>query len=443
MQANQIEQVNRVMSSLLRFEKRLRTAESAEQLRIVAVNELITLVSYEQALMGSPTTGPKQLSGLSEIDINVPYVDWAKKLLKQLKETTKPRYLTSNDVSDKLRSGWQEWLPTCLAVVPVMAPSGNSETEFLLLARAQPFSEAEKKLLSEIADLLGFHLGLHRRRRIFTAPKLRWLASAYFWAPALLAATLVIPVKLSVLAQAEIVAKDPAVIRAPLDGVVSQVFVKPNQTVAEGELILKFDARALEGEKAVAQSRLETAQASYRQMAQKALFEGDTQGQLVVLQADIEAARLEIERLNELLSRTEVRASMPGQMVMQSSQDWIGRPVALGERLMQIADVERVAVRGWLSPSDQVPIAEGSPVTLFSNALPDAELVGNLNSIGYQVQERADGSFAFPIDADLDLSSTLPPIGSKGTLRLEGETVSLAYLLIRRPLALMRQWLGL
>ena len=44
-----------------------------------------------------------------------------------------------------------------------------------------------------------------------------------------------IPVRLSVLAPGELVAAQPAVLRAPLDGVVAQIHVQPNQIVKQGQ----------------------------------------------------------------------------------------------------------------------------------------------------------------------------------------------------------------
>ena len=55
------------------------------------------------------------------------------------------------------------------------------------------------------------------------------------WAACALLAAGAIPVRLSVLAPGELVAAQPAVLRAPLDGVVAQIHVQPNQIVKQGQ----------------------------------------------------------------------------------------------------------------------------------------------------------------------------------------------------------------
>jgi len=435
MEAKHLEQSNRLMGVLLRLEARVRTAESAEAIRFIAVNETLGLVSYEQAVIGSAKGGVLRLSGLSDPDLNAPYVSWLNRLLRHLGPPNEPLYLTAADLPKKLAAEWSDWLPAQLAALPIGA-------EWLLCARAQPFSEAERTFLTQWYGILGFHLAV-KRRKSFQMPEIpQLLLSPLLWGLVGLLATVLIPVKMSVLAPAEVVAKSPALVRAPLDAVVSEVLITPDQRVSAGDLLFRFDDRNFRNQLALARQRINTAQAAYRQAAQQALVDLDAKNRLVVLQADIEAARLEVNYLEELLSRTEIRAPISGQVLMQSEKDWLGRPVRQGERMVRVADPAHVELRGWLSPSDQVPLEHGAEVILFDNSRPDVALLGRLKSVGLQVEEQADGTYAFPVKAELSETSSLPSIGSRGTLRLEGHQVSLAYLLIRRPLALLRQWLG-
>lgn len=437
MQANpsQSESSNRLLHTLLRLEKRLRQCESAEALRFIAVNDSLGLVGYEQGAMGSAATGVSLLSGLSEPDLNAPYVGWLKKLFKFLGHSSELRFITAQDLPAKLNSQWQEWMPAYLAALPVAG-------EWLLLARQTPFSDAEKKLLNEWSSLVDYHLKVKKNRTIRLPRGLSLLRSPLLWLILVVGLSLVTPVKLSVLAPAEVRAKNPALIRAPLDGVIAEVLVEPDQFVEAGALLLRFDDRTLRNQLDVAQQRIQTAQAAYRQTAQQALVDAVAQTRLVLLQSDIEEARLEVEHLQQLLERTDVRAPLSGQVLMPSQQQWLGRPVSLGESILQLANPDNLEVKAWLSPRDQVPLEEGSALTLFDNSRPDSELQGALISVGFQVEELPDGSFAFPVRGELFSTGYLPPIGSRGTVKLESGEVSLAYLIVRRPLAIMRQWLG-
>lgn len=436
MQASQLESTNRLLSTLVRLEKRLRAAESEQAIRFIAVNDSLGLVSFEQGVIGSARSGVILLSGLSEPDLNAPYVSWINKLLKYLGKKASPQFLSAADLPDSFSSGWQEWLPANLAALPL------SKGEWLLLARPSVFSEGEQALLKEWSELLGFHLQTKMRRTIRLPLGLAILRSPLSWLLGFVIASSFIKVPLTVLAPAEIVAQSPALIRAPIDGVIAEVLVEPNQFVESGDLLFSFDDRALQNQLSLAQKRINTAQAAYRQSAQQALFDAESKNRLVLLQADIEEAELEVGHLNDQLVRAQIRAPLAGQILMHSQQEWLGRPVNLGERMVTLADPQQIELKGWLSPNDQVPLESGAKLTLFDNSRPDVKLAGELISVGFQVEERSDGSFAFPIKARLIDAPYIPPIGSRGTVRLESDPVSLAYLIIRRPLALVRQWLG-
>lgn len=437
----QLQQANRLMASMLRLEKRLRDADSAAAIRFIAVNDTLSLVRYELAFIGSTRSGVDLMSGTSELDLNAPFIGWGKKLLRALTGFKDASCLTQEDLPKSIQTEWKDWLPEHLAVIPLETGSGY----YLLLARQQPFSGKELSLLSDWGGMLGYHFKLRLKPGLrVTLPKpVEWLVSPMVLITILVGASLYIPVTLSVLAPSEIVPRNPIVIRAPLDAVVAEVLVNPDQFVNAGDLLIRFDDRSIKNQQRIAMRSIATARAAYRQSAQQALTDTLEKSRLVLLQADIEKAELELDRLRQLIERTEIYSPASGQFLMTNRQEWIGRPVSLGERLAMVAEPSDIEVKGWLSPSDQVSLEPGSTLTLFDNSRPDAELQGSLISIGYQVEERPEGGFAFPVRASLDAEQQLPPIGSRGTLRLESEDVSLAYLILRRPLALLRQWLGI
>jgi hypothetical protein len=61
--------------------------------------------------------------------------------------------------------------------------------------------------------------------------------------------------------------------------------------------------------------------------------------------------------------------------------------------------------------------------------------------VSYDALQRPDGSYAYRVRARLD-GVTEHRVGLKGTARLSGDWVPLAYWMLRRPLALIRQTLG-
>jgi multidrug efflux pump subunit AcrA (membrane-fusion protein) len=46
---------------------------------------------------------------------------------------------------------------------------------------------------------------------------------------------------MSTLAPAKIVAKDPLIVNAPIDGVIAEILVLPNTVVSEGQVLFKYE----------------------------------------------------------------------------------------------------------------------------------------------------------------------------------------------------------
>lgn len=74
-------------------------------------------------------------------------------------------------------------------------------------------------------------------------------------------------------------------------------------------------------------------------------------------------------------------------------------------------------------------------------------LAAVLATAGYQAAAGADGVLGYRLKAAFDRPDGLVPaslrIGLKGTAKLYGTDTTLFYFLMRRPLAALRQWLGL
>jgi multidrug resistance efflux pump len=250
----------------------------------------------------------------------------------------------------------------------------------------------------------------------------------------------VCPVRLSVLAPGELVPANPAVVRAPLEGVIDKFHVRPNERVQAGQPLFSFDETALASRLDVARQVLNTAQAEYRQMAQLALNDARSKGQLAVLLGRIGEKQAEVEFLSSQLSRSRVTAPLDGVAIFDDPAEWLGRPVQVGERVMKVAQAEEAEIEAWVPVGDAIPLLVGSPVNLYLAASPFSSVGGSLRYMAHDALPRPDGSYAYRIRASLRDSSSLR-IGLKGTARLQGDWVPLGYWVLRRPLALVRQFL--
>lgn len=454
------------LATLVHLARRAREARDEAELAFIAVNETFALAAYRQAALWLVDGGTVALSGVVEAQANVPYVQWLARVFGHLQRTLgsgAARMLSAGDLDSAEVAQWGEWLPQYALWLP-LAPLGRRFAGgALLLARDEPWSEGEAALLIEWtaiwtqAQALMASSGpgwLHRWRRLSDRPQPApglagtrrrpgaWLRDGRLWLALLAMAALAIPVRLTVLAPAELIPLDPAVIRAPLDGVVERVLVTPNQTVQANLPLFEFDRTTIHNRLEVALRALETVQAEYRQKAQQALFDPASKAQLAVLQGQIAEKSTEADYLRTLDERGVVAAPRPGVVLFDDPTEWVGRPVVTGERVMVVADEYAVEVEAWLSPADAVPLPAGAPVTLYLNADPLQPLTATLRYIGHEAIERPDGHYAYRVRATLAEGAGRPRVGLKGTAKLEGERVTLGYWMLRRPLAAARAWLG-
>ncbi|HEX7639592.1 MAG TPA: HlyD family efflux transporter periplasmic adaptor subunit, partial [Burkholderiaceae bacterium] len=254
-------------------------------------------------------------------------------------------------------------------------------------------------------------------------------------------AALAVPVHLSVLAPGELVPAHPAVIRAPLDGVIGQFQVQPNEKVKAGQPLFGFDEAALAARQQVAADALATAQAEYREDAQQAVSDLRSKAQLSTLLGRIEEKRAEADYLKSQFERSRVTAPQDGIALFDDPSEWIGRPVQTGERIMRIAAPGDVEVEAWLPIGNAIPLREGAPVKLYLAADPLTPLSARVRYVAHDAVPRPDGSYAYRVRAVLD-GRVDARVGLKGTAQLSGERVPLAYWVLRRPLATIRQALG-
>jgi hypothetical protein len=151
----------------------------------------------------------------------------------------------------------------------------------------------------------------------------------------------------------------------------------------------------------------------------------------------------EVAFLRELDQRGLVLAPRAGLVLFDDPTEWVGRPVVTGEKVMVVADEHQVEIQAWLSPADAIPLSEDAPVKLYLNASPLESLKGRLRYLSHEAIHRPDGHYAYRLRASLLSSGSPPRVGLKGTAKLEGDRVSLAYWVLRRPLAAARAWLGI
>lgn len=450
-----------VLLDLIDLGHRARAAAGSEELAFLLVNDTRRLTVYRQAALWFAAGGVTALSGVLAPEANAPYGQWLQRLCRHLHAEAQDgaaRSLTAADLPPELAAEWQEWLPAHALWLPLPA-AGKAAEEFaggLLLAGEDPGQAAALPLLTEWLHIWS-HAWRALHRPSLWSPR-QWRQRFAAWRAAhrqgrwwrrrpnqiLLGALLLcfLPVRLTALAPGELVPAAPAMLRAPLDGVIERFHVRPNEAVQAGQLLFSFDEAPIASRLEVARQALATAEAEYRQSAQMALADTRSKGQLAVLLGRIGERRAEAEFLAGQFERSRAVAPQDGIALFDDPSEWIGRPVQTGERIMRIARPHEVEIEAWVPIGDAIPLAADAPVSLYLAASPFAAVSGRLSWLSHEAMPRPDGSQAYRARARLD-GATGQRIGLKGTARLHGGWVPLAYWVLRRPLASIRQFLAI
>ena len=440
-------ELGRALPVYAHLQERARAARSLRELWFTIANETWQLLPYAQAYLWQTDTGRPRLrtaAGLAQLAEDSPLTVWLKRLGRWIDRGVgdDPMFLAREDVPDDLVDGWDEWVGPLLFVQPVLAPDGRRLGIVGFVIEDAP-SEAIQTVLLRTFSAYGHAwsaLAPRRRARSRFAGWPRWMAAA------LLLAAMFIPVRLSVLAPAEIIGLDARVVSAPMDGVIESFAVEPNQTVAAGQLLFSLDATTVVNRREVAARQLQVARADALAAAQKAFSSDASRADLAALEGKVAEREAELAYLEHLLERIQVHAPAPGVIVFGDANDWIGKPVATGERVALLADPGDAGVLVWLPVADAINLEAGAEVRVFLQVAPLDPIDATLSQTSYQAVTSPEGISAYRLRARFspdDPAVALARIGLKGTAKIYGRSAPLAYYLFRRPLAALREWTGL
>lgn len=435
------------MALLLQLERRARAQRDAAGLGFLMVNDTRQLLDYQEAfLWDADTRRISACSGLAQVEANAPLMLFLGRLCSDW--DTQPwaaelRDLRATDAPAALQGEWPEYLAPNLLSLPLQDRDGHALGS-LLLSREQVLARAERALLELLQDAYGHAWAclLGGRKRSLVSQLRKRPRRVALVACALALAIALLPVHQTVLAPAEIMPRNPAVLRAPLQAVVERILVQPNQVVKSGEALVQLDRRELESRLESSRQTFAAADAQLRQTRQQALFDERAKAALAELITRRDQARADLAFLDDNLQRSLILAPRDGVAIFDDPGDWIGRPVALGERIMQIAAPHDAQLEIQLPVADAIALEPAADVLLFLNSQPGRPLPASLERYGYRASPNADGGMAYRLQAGFNEADPRLRVGLKGTAKLYGERTLLIHYLLRRPLAALRVHLG-
>jgi hypothetical protein len=418
-------------------------ADSLNSLAFSMANDLYPLLPFHQALVFAQRESSLELlnvSGLSRPSEDSPYLVWLRRASRWVAAQVpgaEPVWLSLDSANPPpdIAEGWNEWWPSGLWCVPVQDRDQQRLGLLLLLLEQEPPALLWHHLKGLVSTWAYCWSALTRRKGLRRwRPNRKQLLLVLI----VLAALLLLPVRQTALAPTEIVSRQAQIISSPIDGVIEKIQVRPNQPVEAGTPLFALDETTLRSRAEVLGKEVAVADAELQAASQRAFDNPQSKSELTLLAGRAQQRRAELAAVQAQLKRTQVLSPKAGVAVFSDPNDWLGKPVVTGERILQVADPTQPAMLIQLAVADAIALEPGAEVTLFLTAYPLTPLKGQILETSYQARPSDEGVVAYRLLASIEGAPEHARLGLHGTAKLYGGRVMLGYYLLRRPLATLR-----
>lgn len=436
-----------IANALLNLEREARKAATEAELGFLMVNGSRVAVQYRQALL-LLRSGPDKyrvisVSSLSAIDRNSTFIRWVERLAKEKLAGDNVGKVLSFDAKREAAGSdldASSYPFSQIAMVPLQLRDGTVFGH-LMFTREAPWEETSLVAAARLCETYSHawealtgptrvKKKLQSRSKLFAGIGVAMLLAGFF------------PVPLSVLAPAEVTASDPFVVAAPIDGTVENVGVDPNSFVKKGQLLFTYNDTELRNRLKLAGQAVSVAEARYQQSLRTSFADVSAKRELSIAQSELALKASEYDYAKDLLDKSQVRAKRSGLVIFADKESWTGRPVATGERIMRIADPAKVELKVDLPVADSIVLQNEASIQLYLDSAPLSAIGATVTRASFHARPDGDGVLSYRVAAKFDHSQQTPRIGLRGTAKVYGESVSLAYFVFRKPISAIRQWTG-
>ncbi len=432
---------------LLGVERDARRADGVAALHYLAANETRKLVRGRQFFVLAAEDGAWRVAAVSSVttlDREAPFVQWIEALLAA-KFATLPSAAGVLDLSDEAATAGDhaEHYPfPHLLVLPMADRAAHGAPLGLLVAaRESPWDEEGLRVGERLAECYA-HAWSAFRPRPSPLRRLRRPGAMAGLALLALVGLGLTPAHLTALAPFEIVPDRPFVVAASSDGAIEGVAVEPNTVVQAGQVLYTCVSTVLRDNWAVAERAVAVAEAKWKQYRQGAFADPQAKRELAAAEAEYQLKLAERDYAKDLLDKSVTRAPRAGIVLFNDANDLVGRPVAIGQRIMEIADRAHVLARINVPVDDSIVLAEDARVKLFLDSDPLHAVEARVTHASHGARAIEGNALAYRVDAGLAPEAAVPRLGVRGTAEIYGPRSSLLLVLFRRPLGYLRQHYG-
>ncbi len=424
-------------------------SDSFQQLVFRILNRSILLCRYDRALLWDLRRKRPRLLGISGqagVNPQAPLVQTWRRTVEALREPGELQVLEPESFPAATDAGTGNshgadsrtsvlWVPIKVRGIPVAGLwlQRHGQAEWL---------ETEKALMTSLASAYGAAWRMFRRSTPRLAGVNRKTAAI---GCCLIAALLLFGIRLPlrIVAPCEVVPVDPVAVTAPLDGVIHRLDIKPGQTVTRGQVLGTYDREISIQQLKAAIQQVRIISSRLQRARVYSVDNREARAEIPLLEEQLkqEQARLRIAEYR--VEKAEITAACSGVVILDDPDKWRGKPVHTGERILTIIDPGRTRLRAWLPPGDNIPFDRSRPVVAVLASDPAGTYPARITFVAITSKTSPAGFPAFPVDCDWLQKTECPRAGLKGSAILYGRKVSLAYWLLRKPLAWIRTQAGI
>ena len=441
------EDKNIKIARLIGLEKKSREARTQDELNFVVVNETRQIFDFVNSylLLKTPTDKyhVKAVSDLATVDRTAPLVTFVENIINDqtssnLKEI---QNFEVDKISRSLKIKKPKNIPDNILLIPIFSPQRGLQG-FLITTRNEKFNDNEVELARHLSLTYG-----HAYNTFLTDFSIKDFLKKNFtgkrsWIIILsIIFILIIPIKITSTAPVEVVPKNPRLITAPFDGVVKNIIVNNNDKINSGDLLIQIEDTDLKNSFNLAKQSLQVAEKELLRSRQFSFSNNEEKARLAELMAQVDLKKAEVESTSERLKNSKIYADKDGIAIVDQKNNWQGRPVSVGEKIITIANPEKVEFLIWLPVKDSLIIKENTDVKVFLDINPIKPLKGKLKRASYQSSLSPEEVLSYQISASFE-GEEIPRIGLRGTAKIYGSRVTLYYYIFRKPITYVRQLIG-
>ena len=441
------EDKNIKIARLIGLEKKTREAKTQDELNFVVANETRQIIDFVNSflLLKAPTDKfqVKATSDLATVDRTAPLITYVENIVNNsgvnLKEI---QNLELDKVSKKLKVKKPKNIPENFLFIPIISPQKGLQG-YLLLSRNEKFIENEIELSRHLSVTYGHAFNTFLTDFSVKNFFKKYLFGSRSWIVILAIIFIsIIPIKITSTAPVEVVPKNPILITSPFDGVVKNIVANNNDKVKSGDLLVLLEDTDLLNNYNLAKQSLQVSEKELLRSRQSSFTDNEEKARLAELVAQVELKKAEVESNGERLKNTKLYASQKGIAIVDQKNEWQGRPVSVGEKIMTVANPDKVEFLVWLPVKDSLIIRENSDVKVFLDINPIKPLKGKLLRASYEPSLSPEEVLSYKIGVSYE-GKVPPRIGLRGTAKIYGSKVTLFYYLFRKPITFVRQLIGI